>query len=72
MALSSLAPWVSRVTIADLACRITQAGGEDAAADGPHDAGTGPGHAFEEAAAVDAVAIAVGNHAICHELFSFS
>src|SRR5437763_6575022 len=30
--LSSVAPWVSRVTIADLACRITQAGGEDAAA----------------------------------------
>ncbi len=39
---------------------------EDAAAHGPEDSGSGPGHAFQEAAAVDAVVIVVVNDSFCH------
>ena len=39
---------------------------EDAAADRPEQAGAGPGHAFEEPAAVDAVALVIVVVVICH------
>ena len=39
------------------------AGAQNAAADGPEDAGSGPSHAFEESAAVDAVVVVIVNDA---------
>ena len=39
---------------------------QDAAADGPEDPGADPGHALEEAAAVDAVVVVIVNDFVCH------
>ena len=49
----------AEVTRRSVAAWRQGAGRQDAGAQRPHDAGTGPGHAFEESAAVDVVGVVV-------------
>src|SRR6516162_2590969 len=44
---------------------------QDAAADAVKDTGPDPGHALEEAPAIDAVVVVVINDFVCHMLSSF-